>query len=680
MPKRQKCGIKKLIGKNRRRSFCHRSPRGRRDMEEALLNSSTNNEISSTRPNSFNELLISLKEMDSTAQLELWKTFIDNHPFDLDQLKALRTAIDERFKLDIISSVPYELALYILSFLSPKDLCQAAQVCQSWRTVCEDNRLWREKCKEENLLDDEQTLETLFKERIINKHARQEKLVNETLSTTACKSEWRKAYFKHMSILRNWRRRSFVISEPFIAPNPVPVTDPPMVSLSDSTAKRYNPWPVFRPRQVARRSSMVPSGRIPNSTPIFNIVHLYRSHQNMTNQQPKSNIVVSKPNNSTNSELDTSRKTIGDIDSARMDPNYTDPCSDFSSCHYMSDPNNTIHSHLMQLRCHEESVITCLQYNPKTNTIVSGSDDQTLKVWSSETGRCITTLEGHTGGVWSSQLSPEDIVISGSTDRTLRIWKAHSGELIHTLYGHTSTVRCLALDGDFVVSGSRDMTLRMWNIKDGNCVHVFNGHTAAVRCVEYKNGIVVSGAYDHLVMVWDTVSGSCIHALECHSSRIYSLQFDGRTIASGSLDSTICIWDVSTGKLRQHLEGHTSLTSKMQLRGNLLVSGNADSYCKVWDINTGRCLQTLGGESKHTSAITSVYFNNRHVVTSSDDGTVKLWDIRTGKFIRDLIVLPTASRGGVVWRIRASYTKLICAVGSRTQTEDTHLLVLDFNG
>lgn len=510
-------------------------------------------------------IISSVKYLEPDAQLNVWKSLINNHYFDLQQLSALRDAIEDRIKFDVISSVPYEIALYIMSFLSPKDLCQAAQTCRSWRTVCEDNRLWREKCKEEGLLDDEQTCEVLFKQRITNRNIKQDNIVKEIISTDQMsRSEYKTAYLKHVNILRNWRKRKFEISEPFIAPKQ----------------------------------------------------------------------------------------------------------------HHVQDKNI---SHMMQLRCHEDSVITCLQFNPKTNTIVSGSDDQTLKVWSSETGRCITTLEGHTGGVWSSQLSPDDIVISGSTDRTLKVWKAHTGDLKYTLFGHTSTVRCLALDGDYVVSGSRDTTLRLWDITKGTCKHIFMGHSQAVRCVEYKNDIIVSGAYDHLVMVWDARTGACCHALECHYSRIYSLQFDGRTIASGSLDSTICIWDAATGKLRHHLEGHQSLTSKMQLRGNLLVSANADSFCKVWNIKTGECLQTLGGDKKHTSAITSVYFNNRHIITSSDDGTVKLWDIRNGEFIRDLVVLPTASKGGVVWRIRASYTKLICAVGSRTQTEDTHLLVLDFN-
>lgn len=102
------------------------------------------------------------------------------------------------------------------------------------------------------------------------------------------------------------------------------------------------------------------------------------------------------------------------------------------------------------LKGHDDHVITCLQFSD--NKIVSGSDDNTLKVWSAVSGKCLRTLVGHTGGVWSSQMSGNTI-ISGSTDRTLKVWDADTGVCRHTLYGHTSTVRCMHLHGNKVVSG-----------------------------------------------------------------------------------------------------------------------------------------------------------------------------------------------------------------------------------
>lgn len=59
---------------------------------------------------------------------------------------------------------------------------------------------------------------------------------------------------------------------------------------------------------------------------------------------------------------------------------------------------------------------------------------------------------------------------------------------------------------------------------------------------------------------------------------------------------------------------------------------------------------------------------------------VRAWVfLKTGEFVRNLVALESGGSGGVVWRIRASNTKLVCAVGSRNGTEETKLLVLDFD-
>ncbi|CAG0897156.1 unnamed protein product [Cyprideis torosa] len=328
------------------------------------------------------------------------------------------------------------------------------------------------------------------------------------------------------------------------------------------------------------------------------------------------------------------------------------------------------------LKGHDDHVITCLQFSG--HRIVSGSDDKTLKVWSAITGKCLRTLTGHTGAVWSSQMSGS-IVVSGSTDRTLKVWDADNGDCIHTLVGHTSTVRCMHLHGNKVVSGSRDTSLRMWDISTGCCLHVLQGHRAAVRCVQYDGKLVVSGAYDFLVKVWKPETETCLHTLSEHTNRVYSLQFNGVHVVSGSLDTSIRVSDVETGQCKHTLVGHESLTTCMELKGNILVSGNADSTVKVWNVLTGQCLQTLSGPNKHQSAVTCLQFNSNFVITSSDDGTVKLWDVRTGEFIRNLVELSSRGAGGVVWKIKADSTKLVCAVGSPHGTEETKLLVLDFD-
>lgn len=76
--------------------------------------------------------------------------------------------------------------------------------------------------------------------------------------------------------------------------------------------------------------------------------------------------------------------------------------------------------------------------------------------------------------------------------------------------------------------------------------------------------------------------------------------------------------------------------------------------------------------------MTCLQFTRKFVVTSSDDGTVKLWSLQTGEFIRNLVTLESGGSGGVVWRVKASNTQLVCASGSRNGTEDTKLIVINF--
>ncbi|VDN54774.1 unnamed protein product [Dracunculus medinensis] len=333
------------------------------------------------------------------------------------------------------------------------------------------------------------------------------------------------------------------------------------------------------------------------------------------------------------------------------------------------------------LKGHDDHVITCLQI--RGDIIVTGSDDNSLKVWSASKAKCLHTLVGHTGGVWSSQMSEcGKIIISGSTDRTIRIWSTETGQCLHNLQGHTSTVRCMSLKGEMLVSGSRDTTIRLWNINSGECINILRGHVAAVRCVQFDGIRIVSGAYDYSIKVWNAFDGHCVHTLAGHTNRVYSLLFDSDrdVVVSGSLDTTIRVWNVRLGICLHTLIGHQSLTSGMQLRGNILVSGNADSTIKVWDITDGQCKYTLCGPNRHASAVTSLQFlENGLVATSGDDGSVKLWDVKQGIFIRDLVRLRSGGSGGCIWRLKSTPTMLVCAVGSRNGTEDTKLIMLNFD-
>ena len=62
-------------------------------------------------------------------------------------------------------------------------------------------------------------------------------------------------------------------------------------------------------------------------------------------------------------------------------------------------------------------------FSPDGKQALSGSDDNTLRLWKVNTGKNIRTFSGHSDWVWSVAFSPDgNYALSGSFDKTLRLW------------------------------------------------------------------------------------------------------------------------------------------------------------------------------------------------------------------------------------------------------------------
>lgn len=276
--------------------------------------------------------------------------------------------------------------------------------------------------------------------------------------------------------------------------------------------------------------------------------------------------------------------------------------------------------------------ISCVQFDD--NRIVSGSSDETIKVWNIRTNAqwSVQTLVGHSGTVRCLHLEGNRLV-SGSSDKTIKVWDLSTQDSWSsiackvTMIGHRDTVRCLQVDDDKVISGSYDMTLKVWDLRTGQCRKTLVGHQAAVLCIHFNDTKIVSGSGDKTIKLWN-YEGQCMRTLAGHQDAVTCLQFDSTRIVSGSLDCNLKFWDIHTGDCINTIdwkaaEGHTGVVRCLQADSWRVVSAADDKTLKVWSLETGERLVTL---RNHSDGVTCLQFNDFIIVSGSYDKTVKLWD------------------------------------------------------
>ncbi|KAL0030698.1 hypothetical protein WJX77_002586 [Trebouxia sp. C0004] len=214
--------------------------------------------------------------------------------------------------------------------------------------------------------------------------------------------------------------------------------------------------------------------------------------------------------------------------------------------------------------------------------IVSGSRDNTLRVWNVQTAHTIQVLEGHEYQVTGVIVRPDGCIVSCALDKSIRVWK--DGKCIETLKGHEGPVQCLLLlpNGDFL-SGSNDATIKLWS--KSKCVHTFPGHTDTVRGLALLNNIgVVSASHDQTLRVW-TFQGDCLAELVGHTALVYNAACsdDGGLIASASEDNSVRTWRPD-GHCLQTIEHPACVWDVAWLPCGDLVTACADYTARVFTV------------------------------------------------------------------------------------------------
>ena len=270
------------------------------------------------------------------------------------------------------------------------------------------------------------------------------------------------------------------------------------------------------------------------------------------------------------------------------------------------------------------------------------------------------SLIGHAEWIRSLAFSPDSkTLLSSSNDKTVRLWDVQTGQLLHLLTGHRDRVKCVGIspDGQILLSGSADSIVKAWDCsqlstkKTGDCRYTITASSKPMTLVQTlpvnpnsERSCFATGAEHGKVSLWDLKTGEWISTIQAHKSSILTLVFspDGRMLASGSQNSTIKLWDLNSNTEQPvytitHAHISQVLSLAISLQTQTLISGGADRTIKLWDSATGKkkSPHILEGHAGRVWCV-AISPDGTKIASASADYTVKVWDLATGKLLQTL--------------------------------------------
>jgi len=225
--------------------------------------------------------------------------------------------------------------------------------------------------------------------------------------------------------------------------------------------------------------------------------------------------------------------------------------------------------------------LTQIKFNAEGDLLFSCSKDHIINVWFSHNGERLGTYDGHNGTVWTIDVdSQSKFMVSGSADNTLKLWSVSTGKCLYTWEFPTAVKRVAFSDDDEQVVCITEQrmgyqgAIRVFNINregDGKRqslepAHMFNpiGSKATVCAFTYLPGLVVTGHESGKVALFDIKTGDeVLNNERAHMDVVTDLQLssDRTYFVTSSKDKTARIHDTKTLMVIKTYSTETPLNS-----------------------------------------------------------------------------------------------------------------------
>eukprot|EP01126_Amoeba_proteus_P031980 TRINITY_DN3126_c0_g1_i6.p1 TRINITY_DN3126_c0_g1~~TRINITY_DN3126_c0_g1_i6.p1 ORF type:complete len:1516 (+),score=323.93 TRINITY_DN3126_c0_g1_i6:167-4549(+) len=350
------------------------------------------------------------------------------------------------------------------------------------------------------------------------------------------------------------------------------------------------------------------------------------------------------------------------------------------------------------------------------NLIASVSDDATIRLWDPLSATEVQTLVGHSGAVRSASFhSTRKTIISGSDDRSMKVWdiglqKEEAGgwgswgskevvEKKETVITHSGCINHVSLSrsATWLLSASDDKKCFLWDVGNLKHIRTFRNSGTSFKCCSFasdentfltatddgeiilwdqrvarKGDVlythdgpatsctfhpssqkVLSGGWDNKVVLTDLRKATSEVLVGGHRDWVLSTVYSpsGEHMASAGWDQEILVW-YGGNKTGHALFGHVNTITSLAISpdSRWLASGSYDSTVKIWNLLGKKQELTLPGHDGHVNKICFAPTLPSMLFSAGQDGVVKIWDLSSRALVNEFVCTGPATACDVALR------------------------------
>jgi WD40 repeat protein len=227
-------------------------------------------------------------------------------------------------------------------------------------------------------------------------------------------------------------------------------------------------------------------------------------------------------------------------------------------------------------------------------TIVSAGKDKFITLWTKNGDRVKKFPEKHKELIWNVASSVDGTIASASKDGTIILWSSQGLFLRKIEVGTSVYDVSFSPDGKTIASAGKDGNAKLWTTKDGGLLATIPVRAGSIYDVSFSlNGQIIAFATKNAtVKLWKKQGSSWKNIfywkeLKGHKAAVYSVNFsrDGMIISGGSSDESVELWNQKGTNIKT-FNCHSFVNDvKFSPDGQTIGCANDNKSLILWNVN-----------------------------------------------------------------------------------------------